>query len=137
MNRVELYLCRAHFPFSFAMHPWFVVYNGENIPTRYEVLHYRNTRTDFGFVHSRTTRPTESLTILKLTHTIKIRSKSVLWHTYIGNDANKLINVLESLPNSYTNRDKYILTHNNSNSFAKWVLSTARLPNILPWSCIG
>lgn len=87
MNRVELYLCRAHFPFSFALHPWFVVYKEDAPPTRYEVLLYRNKESDFGFVHRRTTHLTESLTILKLSPKSKIKSKPKLWHIYTGEEA--------------------------------------------------
>lgn len=137
MNRVELYLCRAHFPFSFALHPWFVVYKEGADPTRYEVLLYRNRESNFGFVHKRNTGLTESLTILKLSPTRKIKSKSRLWHTYTGQEADRLTEVLESLPTTYEQRNRYIVTHNNSNSFAKWVLGRAKLPNILPWNCIG
>ena len=136
-QKVELYLCRAHFPFSFALHPWFVVYREDAPPTRYEVLLYRNRESDFGFVHRRSTHLTESLTILKLSPKRKIKSKPKLWHTYTGQEASRLTKVLELLPTSYPQRDRYIVTHNNSNSFAKWVLEQSMLPNILPWNCIG
>lgn len=134
---VELWTSRAHLPYLFACHPWFVInHNGEQ--HRYEVL-YTKANEQQGYIHIDTFDSTQGLPMLprysslcwKSTRRFKISGDK-------NSDAYRLFCALTQSPQTYQNKEVYHISGPNSNTYAQWVLNHARDHSYtLPWYAFG
>jgi hypothetical protein len=134
---VELWTSKAHLPYFFACHPWFIIHhNGEQ--HRYEVL-YTKANEQQGYIHIDTLDYTQGLPIFpgysslywKPTRRFRISGGR-------ESDAYRLFFAISQSLQTYPNKKVYRITGPNSNTYAQWVLNHAcDNTYTLPWYAFG
>ena len=136
MNKVCLYSTRLSFPFWFAKHTWFVIYES-NKTERWEVhWHLNKQQPEYGYIFKNALPEKMSFEIFK--YITKFRWKTVLINTYTEKEAKAIKKTLRSSTNSYKYKNFYKLKSPNSNTYTSWVLRQSGLDiKVLPKSAIG
>jgi len=136
--QVFLFSCPAYIPFSFAIHPWFVV-NKKGIISRWEVYSKKNlNKTSWGHLHLNgfITSPFQGIHMFPFLK--KYFWNPTLMATIEGNAAQKIIESIETSPQKYPFCNTYSLLGPNSNTYIQWILNQSPECNItLPWNAIG
>jgi hypothetical protein len=137
---VYFYICPAHIPFHFAVHPWVVtVKNG--ISTRWEIIHRKyDGKERFGYVYKNFyTNPTQGIK--------KKLTSSDYWDAtliaslsgYQKSQAQRIVDFIEYQSPHYPYKDIYkFFPGPNSNTYIGWILK--EFPTIeikLPWNAFG
>jgi hypothetical protein len=138
--QVHVYTCPAHFPFSFARHPWVVCVSGNTI-NRFEVLKGMSKRSEhYGYVH-RNHYETATQGINKKCCRNKYEEGTLLASVTGGENslAHKMYSFIHRESPTYPHKDRYrIYPGPNSNSYVGWILRSFPEANItLPWNCFG
>ena len=131
--------CKAHFPFGFFRHAWFVV-NQKGKLWRIEVRHYKNkSAPDLGHLFLDALPPFEGInTFYFFKKPIRATEFLGIIEGDEGSPAQKLISLLEESKKSYPFLKKYFVIGTNSNTYPKWVFSNfPELKLKLPWNYIG
>ena len=121
-NQVLIFACKAHVPFGFASHAWFVINKKGNL-SRWEVRHYRNKKNpEWGHVFLNELPPFAGIGTFYVLKGFPRRVE------FIGSAddseiAEKMIECIENSPNSYPYKERYFPTGPNSNTYIQWVLS--------------
>lgn len=131
--------CRAHAPWGYFYHPWFVV-NRKGVISRWEFRHFRNkVRPQWGHVHSDSQPPFEGIGVFFFFNIP--RRRTGLLGILEGDEnsaAQRAVEFIEKSGDTYPIRHKYFPTWPNSNTYAQWVLD--HFPEFgikLPWNFIG
>lgn len=139
--QVFLFASRTSIPFSFAIHPWFVI-NKKGVISRWGVgwkpAHY-HAKTAWGHVGLNVLPPLQGLRIFYF-------SKRYSWKAnllgYIeggeGSITARMIECIEASPRTYPYRNIYHLAGPNSNTYVQWVLNHFPGSGLrLPWNSFG
>ncbi len=140
-NKYQVFVCacRAHVPFNFAFHAWFVVNNKGKI-SRWEIRHNRNMNNpDWGYLYLNNQFPFQGIRSFLFS---KKYARKVKLVGYIEGDENslaqKVIEFIEKSQKLYPYCHEYLLTGPNSNTYAEWIFNKFPEFNIkLPWSFVG
>jgi len=150
MRQVFLLACPATLPFSFAIHPWFVV-NDTKTVSRYGVgWHKSDPQKEFvfwghhctecrGYMHKDGRPPHEGIAIFPF-------AERPLWNGRIigkvqgGKDstAARMVNTIRESIRTYPYAEQYSLFGPNSNTYVQWILN--QFPDsglVLPWNSFG
>ncbi|MCX6753071.1 MAG: DUF3750 domain-containing protein [Candidatus Nomurabacteria bacterium] len=139
--QVFVFESKAHFPFFFAAHPWFVINKKENI-SRYEVVFKKDCcpKKSFGHVHVDALPPHKGIRIFPTSF------KNLFWKSRLigfleggaNSSAEKAVYFIENSKYTYPHLNKYVLTGPNSNTYLQWVLDAFPELNIkLSYRFIG
>lgn len=134
--QVLLLSCRANLPFIFTSHTWFVI-NDFGKLSRWEVLFRKNKDNPLGYHLYKNKLPAfDGIGMIPYLDKPKWNSSVI---TVLANDeAKRIAEIIESSPQNYPYCNYYSITGPNSNSYAQWVLTKAKISNIfLPASAIG
>lgn len=123
--QVFLFTCPAIMPFSFALHPWFVV-NAKGAVSRWEVFRKpEQNKTSWGHIHMDYYPPFSG--IAKFSFSEKYLWKQMNLVGYVEGDEQSFVyrmaEFIENSPHTYPFRDTYYLRGPNSNSYIEWVLN--------------
>ena len=137
--KVFLCTCPANLPFSFAVHPWFVVNHLGNV-SRWEVLFSkRKHAVNFGHLHKDTFPTFSGIEIVPLINTHLWNGK--ILNTIEGDEnslAATMVTHIENSHNTYPYTEHYSLFSKNSNTYVQWVLNHFPEANMnLPWNAFG
>lgn len=134
--QVFLFASRANFPFSFGLHPWFVL-NRQGEISRWEVLFSRHdSPSSWGHLYKNIHDPLQGLTFLPFMNLL--RWKSHLISVVEGELAQKVIDYIEQSDRMYPYCYQYSLVGPNSNTYVQWVLN--KFPEwkvVLTWNAFG
>ena len=138
--QIFVFASKAHLPFFFALHPWFVV-NNKGVITRYEIVYKKNCcpEKSFGHLHLNALPPYSGIGIFSFSKKHFWKSE-LLWHLVgdEGSTAHKMQRVIESSKDTYPYVQTYDLTGPNSNTYIQWVLDQFPESNFkLPLTCFG
>lgn len=135
-SKVYILSCRAHFPFLFASHTWFVIERG-GMTLRYEVLYRKNSSIkELGHLHMNSFGPFQGIPVFSFTNKFFWRSRP-LGEAH-GALADKISDIILGASTTYPYKDTYFALGPNSNTFASWVLKQVPEWNvILPGDAIG
>ncbi len=123
--QVFVFESKAHFPFVFASHPWFVI-NKKGVISRYEVVYKKDCcpGKSFGHVHLNALPPHKGIRIFSFYENLFWKSKLLgFLEGNINSTAQKAVYFIENSRHSYPHLDKYVLTGPNSNTYLQWVLN--------------
>jgi hypothetical protein len=150
MYRALLFACPATLPFSFAVHPWFVVSDGNTV-SRFGVGWQKaDSRKQFLFgthhctdcrahMHKDDRPPEEGIAIFPFT-------KSPVWRGRVfgsiegdaHSTAARMVRVVQESLHTYPYAEQYSLSGPNSNTYVQWVLNHFPGSGLaLPWNAIG
>jgi hypothetical protein len=134
--QVFVFKCPGTLPFSFASHPWFII-NKKGKLTRWEVLFRRIKHEErWGHLYKDFYKPDKGIEIIPFYR--KYYWKARLIEMISGDDAEKVIQLIESSPQTYPYLDRYKLYRSNSNVYAQWILK--HFPDVkvdLPKNAVG
>jgi hypothetical protein len=133
--QVFLFTSRAHLPFSFFSHSWFVI-NKHGLVSRWETLFTKNRDKNWGHLFLNANPPFEGLGIMPF----KAKNTWIgeLSGFLEGDEAKKMIDFIEYSKKSYPYIHEYLLFGPNSNTYIQWILkSFPEFPAKLPSSAIG
>ncbi len=133
-HQVFLFVSAAHFPYIFAVHPWFVLNNHGKI-SRWEVLHKKHPKENI-HLYKDSRIPTQGITVFSFLEGFKWSAK-LLGHIE-GDLALKMIKFIEGSKQNYPHSKIYSLRGTNSNTYAQWILD--KFPDLdlkLPWNAFG
>lgn len=135
-NQVFLCTCPATLPYSFAVHPWFVV-NKKGDVSRWELLSQaQKIPTSWQHLHKDAFSPFQGIRALPIYGSLHWPSS--VRDSATGPTAQSVIEVIESTPETYPHTDEYHLLGPNSNTYAQWVLdNTPEFDATLPFNAIG
>lgn len=138
--QVFVFSSNCSFPVTPARHAWFVVNNKGTI-SRWEILFNKNETTNsWGHLYKDYLPPTVGMKMIRF-------AWSPYWEGQLlaavdgaeNSDVHKLVELIESSPNSYPHNDNYnMIMGPNSNGYIGWVLR--QFPELgieLPWNCLG
>jgi hypothetical protein len=131
--QVFILFSKAHFPFNFFNHPWFVL-NKKGTLVRYEIRHFKNKEDGF-YLHR---SYTNFFSGLNLFYFLNKKSGTNLLSLIEGSEALDMINFIEDSSKSYSYLNKYCVLGPNSNTYLKYILNN--FPNIniyLNWKFVG
>lgn len=136
-NQVFLCMSQATLPFSFAIHPWFVV-NKQGDVSRWEFLaHPQQAQTSWGHIH-KDAFPYPFSGINMFPYSDTLRWPSTIRDSITGKGAKYVIEVIETTPKNYPYPDTYKLLGPNSNTYAQWILNNCPdFDTTLPVNAIG
>lgn len=134
--QVFLFGCPGNMPFSFALHPWFVI-NDRGVISRWEVLFRKGAcKTSWGHVYQDFFPPFSGIEVVPSLRWILWGAKLV--GSVEGEIAKRVAMLIWSAPEMYPFRDRYSLLGPNSNTFAQWVLNAFPEFGVsLPWNAFG
>jgi len=134
--QVFLFVCPGNMPFSFAVHPWFVV-NKQGVISRWEVLFTDvPTKTNWGHLYLNRFPPFQGIEVIHFSQ--KYFWKAKLFAKIEGQEAKQMADFIENSQTLYPFRDTYALRGPNSNTYAQWILN--KFPEMkveLPWNSFG
>jgi hypothetical protein len=131
-NKYQVFVmnCPAHFPFIFAVHPWFVC-NEKGRISRWEILFKKNKKEDWGYLYKNHDKPFGGIEVFPFL--LKIKWSSHLLIKIEGEEAQKIIKAIKESKQNYPYLKKYSLLGSNSNTYAQWVLNHSKnIKKILP-----
>jgi hypothetical protein len=132
-----LFVSAAHFPYFFAVHPWFVL-NEKGQLTRWEILHKRDLKENI-HLYKNAKQPTEGISVFSNPAFFKWSSKLIGISEGDKNSSTaKAIRFIESSKELYPYSRIYALRGTNSNTYAQWILNN--FPDLklkLPWNAFG
>lgn len=151
MYQVFLLACPATLPFSFGVHPWFVVSNGETV-SRFGVGWQKSNpqkRFLFGthhcadcraYMHKDGRPPEEGIPVFPFFPSSPVWKGRVIGSIQGGTNstAAQMVRVIQESLQIYPYAERYVLSGPNSNTYAQWVLD--QFPDsglVLPWNAIG
>lgn len=121
--QVFLFKSKAFFPFSFAIHPWFVLVKKGEI-SRWEFCHMKNFNNAIHWGHIyKNWKPTFQGIGFFPYGLGKIYNKSNLIGKIEGDEARKMIDFIENSSNTYKYCNEYHLWGPNSNTYIQWILN--------------
>jgi hypothetical protein len=133
--QVFVMCCPAHFPFIFAIHPWFVC-NEKGKISRWEFLFKKNQNKDWGYLHLNNDEYHKGIEIFPFL--LKIKWPSRLLIKIGGRQAKEMIDIIRKSKQNYPYLKNYSLLGSNSNTYAQWILSHSKnIKKILPWNAFG
>ena len=135
--QVFVFACPACMPFTFAVHPWFVV-NKKSVISIWEIKYYRNSN-DKTYLHKNNQGPYQGIEIIPYLRKFIYKSRLI---GYVEGDENSFIkrisDFIENSKENYPYLGEYSLTGPNSNTYVEWVLSNFPDSEIkLPWNSFG
>jgi len=137
--QVFLFCCPATIPFSFAIHPWFVINKKGNI-SRWEIL-YRKKQNDtsWDYLHKNYLEPFSGIPALPYSQLFPWDAKFLGFIEGDGNSAAfRMSEEIEHSPESYPYCLTYSLRGPNSNTYVEWILEKFQeFPTRLPLNAIG
>ncbi len=119
--QVFLFRCRAHFPFNFADHLWFVV-NERGGVSRWEVLYIKNKAGTH--VWKDANAPFRGISVMPFLR--KLHWRSELLHMIEGDEdstARRMADFIENSGRTYPYRDRYSLLGPQCATYVQWVLN--------------
>jgi len=148
--QVFLFACPANFPFSFAVHPWFVINKKGDVSRfakgrgaaneRWEVYYEKDKGgMTWGHVHKDWLPPFQGIEMFTF-------SRKFFWKSRLlgcieggeGSPAQKMVATIEKSGELYPARNTYALRGPNSNTYVQWVLNQFPDSGLsLPWNSIG
>jgi hypothetical protein len=145
--QVFLMVCPATLPFSFATHPWFVVNKKGTLfrsgvswklksEMRPELFKGHPCKECSGYLHKDAQPPLKGCGVLPFSYSLTWRGRMVA--SICGEDARRMIEIIEGAYTNYPHRNIYRLLGPNSNTYVQWVLD--HFPNTalrLPWNAFG
>lgn len=133
--QVFVMCCPAHFPFFFAIHPWFVC-NEKGKISRWEVLFRKNKKKSWGYLYLNRDESFEGIEVFPFL--LKIKWPSRLLIEIEGKEAQKMIEIIKKSKQKYPYLKNYSLLGSNSNTYAQWVLNhSENFKKILPRNAFG
>jgi hypothetical protein len=140
--QVFLVVCPANLPFSFAIHPWFVI-NQKGVVSRWEVLFSkRKNNLSFGYLNKNAFPPFQGIGIFPFFQKyLKFFWKGKILFSIEGGEnstAFHMAKYIEQSNKNYPYTQKYSLTGPNSNTYVQLVIN--RFPQSkmkLPWNAFG
>jgi hypothetical protein len=136
-DKKEVVICcsRACLPFFFAIHPWFVLKEGDVI-SRWEIVFRSNKNKGWGYLHCNLYAPFSGIEIFSFSK--KPKWKGRVLAKFDGPLAEKMIEVIKKSQECYPHLNKYRLGGPNSNTYAQWVIDHFPEANIrLPKNAFG
>ena len=123
--QVFLFRCKAHFPFNFSDHLWFVV-NRKGEILRYEVLHKKNCDSNMScsYLHKNYHTPFEGINVFNFLK--KFSWQSQLLHVIEGEDgslAHEMVDFIMKSRENYPYGSNYSLFGPNCVTYVQWVLN--------------
>lgn len=137
--QVFLFGCPANAPFSFALHPWFVVNNRGRL-SRWEVLWTQGRcSTYWGHLHRDFLSPAQGIEVLPFPSRYYWKGRVLAFgEGDSGSSVSRLALCIECSYESYPHTQRYKLAGPNSNTYIQWVLN--QFPDLawrLPINSIG
>lgn len=121
--QVFVYGSRAHIPFVFASHSWFVI-NKKGSLSRWEVIFKLNKDKSLGHLHIDALPPFNGISALPFLNKYFWESKMIGYiEGEVGSTAEQLINTIEKSKDVYPYLGSYLLPGPNSNTYVQWVLN--------------
>lgn len=122
--KVSLYYSRAHMPFGFASHGWFVTEN-DGITSRWDILFRKHASIEsWGHLHKNYLPSTVGIEIIPYWTRFLWRGHFI--GTIAGDDNSLAQRMVEFINDSYKNypyRDRYSVFGPNSNTYPQWILN--------------
>lgn len=136
--QVFLMTCPALLPFSFAVHPWFVV-NRKGAVSRWAIGIRALDATRTGYLNKNANLPFEGLPLFFPFRHPRWKGKI---RGYLEGDegslAARMAEYIEEASSKYPFRDTYSLLGPNSNTYVQWILNQFPASElVLPWNAIG
>lgn len=136
--QVFLFACPTVMPFSFAVHPWFVV-NNKGVVSRWGVSQtLRRRKESWGYLNLNMLPPFQGVWVWPLG---KNFWKAKLLGVVEGDEdslAQKMAEFIECSGETYPYSKTYSLTGPNSNTYVQWVIDQFPQSNLsLPWNSFG
>ncbi len=137
--QVLLLTCPANMPFSFAVHPWFII-NRKGTVSRWEVIFsLQNRNLSFGHLNKNLFPPFQGIEIFPYLY--KYLWQSTVLFSIEGDEksvAAQMAKFIEESHNNYPHKEKYSFIGPNSNTYVQWVLNHFPESNMyLPWNAFG
>ena len=142
-DRYQIFVmtCPASIPFSFAIHPWFVI-NKKGTLSRWGVgwqPEKYGAKIQWGHIGLNVIPPFQGLRIFYFSN--KYSWKSSVFKVIEGDEkstAAQMAEFIENSPHTYPFKDTYSFVGPNSNTYVEWVLNNFPELNIhLPWNAFG
>ena len=137
--KVDFYICPAHIPFHFAVHPWVVITeNGST--SRYEVIYRKHKGKERdGYLYKNFYSSVNQGIKKSPFHSAFWQGKIIGSVSGIsGSLAHQIVRFIQENNAKYPFKDTYRLLGPNSNTYIAWVLSKFPEANIrLPWNALG
>lgn len=137
---VYFFICPAHIPFHFAVHPWVVTISPTKTD-RFEIIHRQSpNRKHFGYIYKNYYRDPKQ-GIKKHPTSYDYWSSTEIAH--ISGDENsiarEMVDFIQTHSPDYIYKDTYhIFPGPNSNTYIQWILSKFPETKItLPWNAFG
>ncbi len=136
--QVFLFVCPANIPFSFAIHPWFVV-NKQGVLSRWEVLYRKNVKMpEWGHIHKDVLPAFSGIEMFPFSQNYFWKGTLKLIVEDSAGVASNLIQCIENSPLTYPYRSLYHLLGPNSNTYFNWVLQQfPKIKSKHSWRAIG
>lgn len=127
--------CPAHFPFIFAIHPWFVI-NRKGVVSRWGISFKKHSRAlSWGYLNKNIRPPFDGIEIFSFVRgTWKGKVLSSIEGDQ-GSLAEKMTKLIDQSNTQYPYTREYSLTGPNSNTYIQWVLNKFPESQMkLPWN---
>lgn len=139
-NKYQVFLLKSRctFPFQLFVHTWFVL-NNKGVVSRWEIWESdKNNKVEhWGHLYKNQFSPFNGVRTIYLSDDF-LTNKTVLIEKVEGEEALKMISLIENLPLNYPFNNKYKYLGPNSNTYTQWVINKFPELNIqLPWNAFG
>lgn len=135
--QVFIMLSRGGLPFTFAVHPWFVV-NRKGKISRYDIRHYKNKDRNYGYLHINAQPAFQGIPLIFPIPIFFLKTKLIKMIEGDDNSlAHRVVNFIENSRENYPDIHRYSFLGPNCGTYIEWTLKN--FPEIkieLPWNTL-